>query len=516
MPGNWSPGSTLPAPVLVLGVDAMESSLIAKWSRAGHLPNIRRIQEQGFSLQLKNRVRLFPDTIWFELTTGCSWQKTGCYFATAQLHPGETWLRPVDGHILSQLPFFWKTADRAGRSVLVVDHPHAVLVPGFGGVHVQGFNLHHPDWTRASIPESEYGDQRTRLGPEPVGRLYTGYSSSLSEHRRLQKALLRSIRQKEQLVASYLRTRRLDLVFATFTEAHTAGHSFWHLHDPGHPLHPGGDNGESREFLRSVYTAIDTSIGKLLEHLPPESRVLVVAGHGMQGLSGGWEILPELLVRLGLSPNRPIRHGLSKMIKPNVKRALGRFFPQTLKRRYHLGLNAMVWSFADSAIQAVAIPNAFIGAIRLNLRGRDPRGTVEPGAGADSVMDRIETALAELRCVKTGQPVVAAVIRTGRDLGPRIPQGFPDMVVQFRDEIIPLDACQSQRVGVLTRLSASIRTGEHTDHACLLGKGFSVKGDSADVLDLSPSVLDLLGISPGQPLDGRSFVGDGGWGMGCG
>lgn len=85
------------------------------------------------------------------------------------------------------------------------------------------------------------------------------------------------------------------------------------------------------------------------------------------------------------------------------------------------------------------------------------------------------------------------------------------MMVSFRQDLGTLDACVSERVGLLkVPFQLVNRSGEHTSEArlWLAGNGlpFRPAMDSAHALDVAPTILSLLDVAIPPELDGRSLV----------
>ena len=88
------------------------------------------------------------------------------------------------------------------------------------------------------------------------------------------------------------------------------------------------------------------------------------------------------------------------------------------------------------------------GLIRVNLRGREPMGIVEPGADYEALLDRIEAEVRALVEPSTGQPVVADVLRTDRVFpGPRRDY-LPDLIVVW-ERAAPVTTVSSAAVGAV-------------------------------------------------------------------
>ena len=156
----------IPIRQLLIGLDAMEWSLVSRWMAAGRLPSFRRIAENGVQGRLASPARALPDTAWPALSTGMNPAKLGKYFYV-QYDPETAGLRYAPDAEIRATPF-WTRLDAAGVRAGVVDVPH--LLPG---VMSRGFsvtnwgthdNVHH---TRASPPALEK-EIRARFGTHPV------------------------------------------------------------------------------------------------------------------------------------------------------------------------------------------------------------------------------------------------------------------------------------------------------------------------------------------------------------
>src|SRR2546422_5149906 len=78
--------------------------------------------------------------------------------------------------------------------------------------------------------------------------------------------------------------------------------------------------------MREVYTLLDEALGRVLEKAGDTTTTLVFLSHGMGPNAGGWQLLPEILFRLGYTPASPatVRIGRSLLPAP-VKEAAKRF-----------------------------------------------------------------------------------------------------------------------------------------------------------------------------------------------
>ena len=151
---------------------------------------------------------------------------------------------------------------------------------------------------------------------------------------------------------------------------------------------------------------------------------------------------------------------------------------------------------------AFALPSFYDGQIRINLKGREARGMVEPG-DYRSACDGIEVLLRDCRDTATGRSVIAGIERTRRP--DRLEGSEADMIVQWAGAPLGFDHPRHGRIGPLPYR----RPGGHTGGvgaAWLAGPGIR-PGDygTRSAFDIVPTVIDLLGGEHEGRTSGESF-----------
>jgi predicted AlkP superfamily phosphohydrolase/phosphomutase len=301
-----------------------------------------------------------------------------------------------------------------------------------------------------------------------------------------------------------------DLFFGAFSEAHCVGHHLWHLHDETSPLHDPDAPPELRNGVREVYTLLDEALGRVLEKAGDTTTTLVFLSHGMGPNVGGWQLLPEILLRLGYTPPPPATVSIARRLLPAPAKWVAKRF---VRRGGATSLRSAAGLFLEPLesprTRAVAVRNGRNGAIRLNVAGRDPFGSIQPGEEYDAACAELTRELEALRDTTTGEPIVEAVLRADVVFGKALHPNIPDLIVHFRGSR-PITSVTSPRVGtVSTATRAERRTGDHTPHSRLwahgpgIVAGRSVKG--GHVLDLAPTVLELLDVPVPAGLDGSAL-----------
>ena len=155
------------------------------------------------------------------------------------------------------------------------------------------------------------------------------------------------------------------------------------------------------------------------------------------------------------------------------------------------------------------------GGIYLNLIGHEPHGTVEPGSEAEELYRQISAGLENLRDPVTGDRVVERVHRKHEIYWGDYLDYAPDLVVEWRnyeydcrqrfgteetevftDEITFGDLQDSQTMSAVHRLYGTLMLrGSH------VRQGFALEG--AQIIDLAPTILYLLGQPVPKSMDGR-------------
>ena len=146
------------------------------------------------------------------------------------------------------------------------------------------------------------------------------------------------------------------------------------------------------------------------------------------------------------------------------------------------------------------------GLLRINLKGREPNGLVQPGEEYERLCDRLIEALLALENSDTGRKAVQWVVRA-RELyqGPQL-GGLPDLFVEW-DHSAPLMRVRSPEIGTVEGDFGARRTGSHRPGGLWLASGptfTSGRIDEVNTVDLAPTILDFFGVPAPRAYEGRS------------
>jgi len=139
--------------------------------------------------------------------------------------------------------------------------------------------------------------------------------------------------------------------------------------------------------------------------------------------------------------------------------------------------------------------------IRLNLKGRDPMGIVDPGEEARRLSGEIKEKL-KACAYSNGAPVFEAVLSSSEAFqGPFIDRA-PDIVVPINHAGAP----PRPETWPFT-LTHPTLTGTHTPYGIFLAQGPGIRKnhrlEEAGVLDVAPTILGLGNVPVPSEMDGR-------------
>ena len=492
----------------LLQFDATNLPLLERLLAEGRLPALARLGERGTWTALGRSTPLFPEAGGYVTTySGVEIEEHGIYSAF-QWCAEEQRVRFFD-----ELPgpaAAWERVSRAGGRSLVIDQYESWIPRETAGLRMlNGWQFRHKLSSQFSAPRDANRALTRRFGAGPSIEFPYGRPSQKTLDR-LVRIFHDSAARLADATAAVLAEGRQDLVWLTFGGAHQAGHYL------GDTLDDTAGSGRLTQ-LEDVYVTLDQALARILETLPGDADVILFSPLGMAANRSRTDLLPGMLAAVlagrklaaseaaagpgswiwklrGLAPAE-LRAAVTKPLPPRAVRAL-------TSRLYLRGVD---WS----TTRAFALPGDLNGYIRLNVRGREREGIVDPD-DVEALLDEIAEGLGTFRD-PDGAPTVAVVHRIARDFGHGARSGdLPDLVVQWSDRpCVGPASVTSERFGTVNRRQeGSSRPGNHTPDAwALLAPGAARVREPARpprITDIAATACSLLGVDTaglaGEPL----------------
>jgi predicted AlkP superfamily phosphohydrolase/phosphomutase len=501
--------------VLVIGLDMGDIALIEKWSLEGFLPTFRSLMAEGTWGSVKTTAEALHTSSWPTIFTGSLPGKHGVYYPY-QPRPGQQQAEHIQPGQYGAQPF-WQILDRAGKRCIVLDAPETFPAAGFTGVQIFEWGTWAWYWKRMTTPVEIEKQLTKRFAPYPLKLEAKRLGLAMPDLDYLHRQLIAGAAQKARITKWLMHNHPWDLFLVAFAELHPAGHYLWPENVPALGRDGPGSADLSAPELRDVYAAVDAAIGEIIEECGDGITVLVTSGDGVGPNHCAWHLLPQALTRLGFTgapsstsagPGRSKKSFLAHLrdaVPPRMRSEISSRLPWQLRDRLTSQLAAASTDW--SRTKAFSLPADLEGCIRINLRGREPQGIVEPGSQYEDVCAELTEALGELINPATGQAAVRTVCRIDRLFPGDRRDHLPDLTVIWNDDA---EICEvySDRMGLVSETPLDPRTGTHSPVGFIAARGPRSRSGTIQgrhIADLAPTVLAHFGINPPAEMDGRAL-----------
>ncbi len=317
-------------------------------------------------------------------------------------------------------------------------------------------------------------------------------------------------RQRGEICLRLLREDPVDLFAVVFTGTDRLAHEFWPQLAAGCPLDdPFGPS------LRAYFGELDAYIGRLVA-AAPEAYVLILSDHGFGPAPEQRFLVNRWLEEQGWLRRRGQRAGglrgqAGRLLAraPALRQTLRRLLPAGWQEQARQAVHEEVVNEVDWAhTWAYFTPlYGYVGGISLNRRGVKPQGIVEENA-VPTLTEEILAALQQVVDPQTYRPIVRQVFHR-EDLyrGPYV-ENLPEVVFVLDPAYNAHYTLRSR--AVIEGVPHRRRHGEHRREGILFLHGPSVRPGPlprpAEIVDVLPTMLYLLGLPLPDDLDGRVVV----------
>jgi len=527
-------------PLLGLWLDSADELLISRWLDEGRLPALRRLFASGMRARLRGIEHSRAEVMQALAITGAHPSHSG-YWGIHRFDPATCRSTNQGIHRYPRVPPFFALGPSC--RVAVMDFPQYECHPDVHGITLRNWGCHSAMTPSDSRPEGLLVELDREFGVPPMRDHDHATLQNADEIRQMAREMEEGIRLRERIMDKLLRQESWNLFLVVFAELHRAGHYLVPNEETVDAL--GCDDPWGP--LRSVYEHVDASLGRLMDRLLPEWNIAVYSYEGVEPYSDEVQctfLLGDLLLRDSFGRGAFVYEDPARGSSPEAEAGIVNWVMECWHLRRRLGplqslLHQRLGAEASAALEvrlglplhperpveamycsyqplmwlekyrpyqrAFALPTFSDGFIRLNVRGREGRGRVEPGRFREECA-RLEQLLRGLRDPHNGTPAVREVFRVRDDpfqLGPERPDA--DLIVRWN----PLgrggvfECPVLGRFGPAPALRASAHSGTGFFGAC--GPGVPRREGilEGSVLDIAPTLLALSGQPPPVPLKGR-------------
>jgi len=489
--------------LLVIGLDGATWDLIGPWAEAGELPLFAKLRAEGSWGPLRSVTPNLTPPGWTTAFTGVNPGKHGIFdFFT--LEAGSTSPRVISS-VDRRAPALWEILGHAGLRCGVANVPCTYPADELPGFFITGMGT--PGFVGAWAHPAE---ERERIRSR-----FPGFSLG-ADHHLIARGdlsgflddLYRLTEVQESLLCDLVARHEPDVLAFVYDDLDRVMHFFWRFMDQSHPRHQPAEEKTARAILR-YYQRIERGIERLREAMGAEADLCLLSDHGFGPLHTD-VYLNRVLADWGfLAPALVAREAIRK---PLWKRAAKTLVPQGvrtwLRRNVKASPLGSPLGFVDWSRTKAFYASVSGRSVYLNVKGRQPFGTVEPGAEYEALRQELKERLLGLQDPATGEKVARAVFNREEIYhGPYVGEA-PDLLIQEDGRYAYRVDWSEARFAPASQYGTD-KSGSHRQDGVLLLHGPSFKSaqvHNAQLQDLTPTLLAALGLPVGEEMDGRVLI----------
>ncbi len=424
----------------IIGIDGATYEIIRPMMKAGELPHIARILQEGMSGDLESEKPPMTPPAWTSMFTGINPGKHGVFhFIRRNLGTYECLLNDSRNYAGKDMMSLLSSRGWSVGSLSVpMTYPP---FPVHEGYMVSGIPM------PMSGPTIAWPPGLTDELEEVLGRPYTpdvdygpydGDSErpeeDLALFARLRDELFRIEEERLELQKHFLRTRPTDFYFTVVSVTDRCQHYFWKFQDPNHAGYTEEGAKLYGEVIKDSYRLADDFVGQAREIIGDDVPVALVSDHGFgpQYLDfhvNKWLEDEGFLVRKKVPywtvGKLPLKDAFARIGLGGLGRALGPIGRIPLfkpKRKTVADMRDIDWS----KTRAFAV----LHGLSVNMKGREPEGLVEGEHGYQQTVKELQQALAKVKLPNGEDATDFSLIKEDIYSGPRTSEA-PDIQFQM-------------------------------------------------------------------------------------
>lgn len=477
--------------ILVIGLDGATWDLIKPLAEEGKLPTFKKLLDEGAHGNLLSTLPIWTIPAWNCMLTGKNPGKLGIFAMRQKDHSGYKFKiyylinKPERNSIIDIISENGKIA----CSINLPTIHSAYKIEGCmvaGWLHFPNSPIAYPEKLKSELDKITNGYEIDVYSDVDV----LNWQTKVTENKKEFLKRLYQITEKRAKATEYLLNRYDWNFFMTvFEGTDRIQHKLW----------------ENKNEIERYYQFVDEKIAKLLEKINHETTTtILVSDHGFGHQSRAFNINDWLIekgfLRLLMLENYEGVSKKRKILKKLKLWYLGKcLLPRSLRKRVGSGLDVIDFDKADIDWSKTKAYSGFgSGEIYINLKGREPKGIVEPGEEYDKLRDMIIKELGELKR-KVNVPV--KIFKKEQLYSRDYIENAPDLVIQLDDNIPAINIS----IGHESIFSKS-HGGSHRMDGIFLAYGQEIKCikiQDIKIYDVAPTILHMIGVPIPNDMDGR-------------
>jgi len=463
-------GDSKPAPkrhvaphkLLIVGWDGATVDMVDPLIAAGRLPNVKRLIERGSSARLESTKVPISSAAWVGAVTGCGPGVNGVYSFFEPIENSYD-VKLISSRSNRATPL-WRILNWNGMRSIVFNVPVTYPPEPIDGVIVGGMlSPFEGDFTH---PKSLAAQLRAR-----------GFTPDLGAWREKQAVDFELVKKqlplKRDIVLEMLRDTEWDMAMVVFKDLDVWCHRAY--------------DGRTDTTVAEHYELLDGVLGELVAQVGEDTDVILMSDHGFASYRQSF-FIQRWLVDAGFA-----KFSDAEQHRPAPTQNLAE--RRAMEHQVLLGMLDLE--------HTVAFPGAVeanFGGVRLNVRGREPKGALDPER-VDATLTEISNQLLAWRAPGRDAPVVTHIYRSSELYPGPYSSNLPDLIFEL-DPMI----CARPEPHTVPFARQAQATPDHSLYGVFAAAGPSFaqlpQRAAVSVFDLAPTALALLRLPVYEHMTG--------------
>lgn len=258
--------------VFLYGIDAATWDFILP--HIEFLPNFKKLLEKSLWGNLESTIPPITPAAWTTMFSGIKPQKHGIFGFTVSEDPISIKPPRVSKEKIGY-PLIWDIISSKGGYVVCSFIPFAYPPPKVKGLFISGMGT--PSINSKFVYPTSRKEEILEFGVNPD----IPHEELLENIDGMYSTYMENLKNSIELIKYLMEFEPWNLFIYVLEEIDRIQHVFWKFTDPNHPLYNVEGTKKYSSVILEFYKIADSFLGYLLSHLPPDAALIIASDHGM-------------------------------------------------------------------------------------------------------------------------------------------------------------------------------------------------------------------------------------------